>query len=262
MLDNKDKILEKISKLMALAQNEGASIGEVENSMVAIKKLMVKYNLNDDDLITNGGVDVSEYVIEFKSTENKNWRRSLMEVIARNNMCDVIGTVKYSYKNVKRVSVSVKLSILGNRTNRKMVIDLYEICIDKFISLSKVRYEEYIKEKISFYTEKYPTMKINKTFLTKNKVTITRNKYITSYYLGCVSGMDSKLSSDNITNDMEVKEIGQYTLMIKKNAELLNDKISELFPNLRSAKVRSTSVHGGAYGQGVKDAKVSNKMLN
>lgn len=264
MLDNKDKILERINKLMKLAKNEGASIGEVENSMAAIKKLMIKYNLDDSDLLSNTeNIDFTEISYKLKSGENKNWKWNLLTVIANNNMCKAVGRfTKTVDKNYRVKTDGVLLTLIGNYTNRKMVLDLFNMCVEKFESLSKIRYEEYISENIKRYKPTFPGVKINKTFLNKNKLVSSRNRYINSYYLGCVNGINSKLMNENSTDDLTVDEVGKYTLMVKKNSELIEEKINDMFGNIRTTKSRKTRIDGGAYNTGKGDAKTSNKMLN
>lgn len=270
-MTKKDKILEKISKLMELSNDSGASIGEVENSMAAIKKLVIKYNLSDDDLILgqNSDFDKTDVYYKNKSGISNEWKTSLMTTIARNNMCELVYTNKIDLKINKsgRLNRFVKgrvLHVIGSDKNRKMVIDMYNLCVEKFELLSIVRYEEYIKYNISKYSDRssiFPDGKVNKTNLNNFKLVVSRNKYINSYNIGALRGIKNKLKNSD-TEDLSNGELGRYEIMVKKNNELLNEKRNELFPELRESSNRALSINSVAYNQGVKDASVSNKMLN
>ncbi len=89
---NDAKVLDKVRKLLSLANNAGATEGERDNAMRMAHALLAKHNLSEDDL------DVKENrVKEQLNTYGSPWARSIAASIARLYFC------KYFYSKGKSV---------------------------------------------------------------------------------------------------------------------------------------------------------------
>ena len=77
------KLIERIKKMFALANCEGAAEGEAENAMRMANKLMEKYNLSSIDLHNS-----EDITIKFEDGTRWNWKRQIFNAIAELYSCE------------------------------------------------------------------------------------------------------------------------------------------------------------------------------
>lgn len=73
-----DKIISRIKKMFALANNTGATDGEAENAMRMANKMLEKYNLSMVDLHTEEAVG-----IKFESGQTSPWIRTVYNAVSK-----------------------------------------------------------------------------------------------------------------------------------------------------------------------------------
>jgi hypothetical protein len=83
---DKQKILDKVSKLLALANNEGASPNEAETALRQARHLMNQYNLESIDVAANGVDETS--VPTHTARPPKDWLHRLAATCARAFDCE------------------------------------------------------------------------------------------------------------------------------------------------------------------------------
>lgn len=83
-----DKIASRVRKLLALAHDNSASQGEIENAMRMARELMTQYGIEDSDLQED---DTSNPIVDERGqakNTSQRWEQSLS--IAISNICDVV----------------------------------------------------------------------------------------------------------------------------------------------------------------------------
>ncbi len=86
MADNRDKIIEKIKKVLELSKNN-PSIEEARSAALKAQKLMAEYHIESVDLKDDQPDDITETAVEV-GTGNK-WKYSLSNIVAKNFRCKV-----------------------------------------------------------------------------------------------------------------------------------------------------------------------------
>lgn len=263
-MDSKlNNIIEKVEKLLNLANNPSASQGEIENATKMANKLMMKHQLSSNDLLL-GYSEVSKETLECfpKKSEYKEWLWDLMDAIAKGNMCTTFANKEYQWneKTWGNEGIGFKVTLLGSKTNRRICTQMYELCVKMFPNLAeqswKIRTKNTIKEVNQFFKNKgirTDDININSSFLQKNKLLPTKRIFINSYYKGAIKGIKEKFQS-NIA-ELPQDEYQKWGLMIVKNNTLLNDYIKETEGDIGKHKSRGLNIDGKAFRKGLNDAK-------
>ena len=76
------KLIERIKKMFALANDKGAAEGEAENAMRMANKLMEKHNLSHIDLHNS-----EDITIKFEDGTKFNWKRQIYNAVAKVYSC-------------------------------------------------------------------------------------------------------------------------------------------------------------------------------
>lgn len=120
----KEKILEKVRKLMVLAGDEGASLNEAEVAAKKAQELLFKYNLTMQEADTH--IPKDEQVVgdefydlgpDWKKNEGS-WIISLYQCIARYNLCTIV--VGWSYAR-DRYPKNWAVYVIGRKVNVELV---------------------------------------------------------------------------------------------------------------------------------------------
>lgn len=94
MSDNKEKVLEKISKLLKVAEKgSGATEAEVENALHRVEELLKANNLDSSDIKTDEATQQIEVFTEQEMNQNTtlhNWEKFLLHCIADTCLCKMI----------------------------------------------------------------------------------------------------------------------------------------------------------------------------
>jgi len=103
------KIIDRIKKMFALANCEGAAPGEAENAMRMANRLMEKHALSSLDLHTSDSI-----TIKFEDGSNFNWVRQLYNAIAPVYSCGFFIQGKEQSLLVGTESDTITASIVAN----------------------------------------------------------------------------------------------------------------------------------------------------
>lgn len=268
---DKNDIIEKVEKLMKMAsENSGATQGEIENALKLSNKLMSKYQLSSDDILLGySDVESSELFAPKKTGETGTWRWDLIDTIAKGNLCTTYSHSVFITKEPlnrwgtrKRVNTGNKITIVGSDMNRRLVIGMCNMCIERFPLLAVQRWNERVSdirdEYISYFGD---VRKISTTQLIKEGFLPPKNRYINSYYKGAIRGIYLKLQEN--LEELPQDEFHKWGLMVYKNDALLNDFIKEKVGNIGKSSSRAVKIDSESYKKGLEDAKhIEEKQLS
>ena len=166
METKKNKILEKLRKLMNLKESATAlgNEGEANAAAAGITRLLMEYNLTENDIPEQEKLEnpiVSEE-IPFKTEISGSWYGDLILVVCEYNMCRSLIISKYNN---------------GRRKNVEVVLYLISFLSHQFITIGKRDYAEYKHDCLWKYGT-YPKSLV---------------MYLKSFLYGCVVGLTNKL---------------------------------------------------------------------
>lgn len=176
MKTKKDKILEKLRKLMNLKESATALGNESEANAAAagITRLLMEYNLTENDIPEQEKLEnpiVSEE-IPFKISTNGRWYSDLISVVCEYNMCRSLIISKFNNGRMKRS----EFEIIGRKKNVEVVLYLISFLSHQFIAIGKRNYEEYKHDCIWKYGKSPKSLIM----------------YLKSFLYGCVIGLSEK----------------------------------------------------------------------
>ena len=138
---NKDKILEKLRKLMNLKESALAlgNEGEACAAAVGISRLLIAYNLSESDIPDQEKIDnpVIAEEIPFKPEfSSGKWYGYLVTVVCEYNMCRslIISTMKDNLRMSRD-----KFQIVGRKKNVEVVLYLVSFLANKFYRNSHLK---------------------------------------------------------------------------------------------------------------------------
>lgn len=189
------KILEKVRALLSKTIENGATESEVEAALKMAQKLIVKYNIDQSELLMSEN-DISITLIEnaFKHGEAKFWIWDLLEIIGKGYNCVVLRkgyTDHYFWK------------IISFDQDRKMVVGMYETCLPLIRNLVKKRFEE--KDALDLV---YHRKRTSKGIFTR------------SYIEGFLVGLNMKLQKDK-EEYLKLEDKTKYELIVIKKDDLI-----------------------------------------
>lgn len=236
------EILEKIQKLLALANDPAAAVEEAASAMGMANRLLLKYNLELSQVETNDhkNIIIREFydLNELQSKNEADWIAKLFSVICKFNMCSII-----QHSNTKP-NCQGKIALIGLKHN----IDMVYYMVDQVSS--KIR----VAEKQIWGLYDGPTK---------------RNAFKRGFFIGAIEGIAYKLRkveeerkndevyNNNVVNKVEAQEMG---LMIVKNDSLIKTFIQDNYQNLKAPKKSSYSgmdsrAEGRAFGKNIELSK-------
>ena len=111
---NLDEVMERIGKIQRLAER-GGTPHEAAAAASKVQELLAKHSLTLAQVAMAEGEPLSGYGHRELSIGSAGWRRSLMFVLARSNMCKAV------YIGRKKA-----MDVFGHRDNVQVVIELYD----------------------------------------------------------------------------------------------------------------------------------------
>ncbi|BAV39381.1 hypothetical protein BPT24_263 [Tenacibaculum phage pT24] len=269
MEKSKNSVLDKIEKLLSLANNEGASQGEIENAMKMAEKLMLKHDIEAVD-IEIGSLEVNETKVQFEEEKGfyPKWRYELLKELALANMCEHFYSDKRTavnvmtgmgWKYVVRKTGEYSVTIIGRKDRRKTVFKMYDLCSKMLPELAKQRWKEYRTQKVKSAKE----MGIDATvsFLVKHDLMFDRRVFFNSYLKGAFKGIVEKIESN--LDELSPAEKDKYQLVVAKNDLVVRNYLTEKYPSVKSVNRRKGNISAEAYRMGESDAKnIGEKQLN
>lgn len=204
-----DKVIARIRKLDALTQSSNA--GEAANAAAKVQEYLFKFNLSMDDV----GVEVDDsktYVNEPYNTFTAvawdslfEWRRMLIEGIARTNFCRTIIPVKH-----KRQQPNV--NIVGRRANIEVVEYLFEYLVREITRLAEDEWNT-----TGFYS-----------------VAIPKQQWRNSFYIGAASAVLKTLREQRAHSERQAGSSGT-ALATRSDTEVM-EALAAFYPNLSKGK--------------------------
>ena len=175
----KAKVIDKIRKLLALAQSDNP--GEAENALLMARRLMAQHKLTDRDVSDKRPNKLERVVYEgatFSGLRNT-WLIDLAQVIGENHCCGVC-------RNGARKSTVGNIMFVGLDEDPAIALELLDYAV------------QHIKAKAREYRASIPDY-----WGTPNKNKWTRN-FEANYAIGFAQGMDCKYREQNRGEDSDV----------------------------------------------------------
>lgn len=245
----REKALEKVRKILSLANDESASEGEIENALKFAQKIMADFNIEQDE------VDLSPDDIDIELVDNdqipngerKYWFWDLLDVIGSAMNCRIIRANKldefFDKEGYKRYRTKKYYKIIGTREDRILVKEMFEFTVPLIRNLYQIRYKEMIEKQLN--------QEGDYLFITPP----TKKFFIASYIEGFIQGLGQKLlqqKQEIIKSDYT----GKFELIVVKKDDLIQDYIDRTVKNLKKASSTSArSVDGQAFRMGIEDGK-------
>jgi len=248
------EIIKKITKLLALANDNAASSAEAELALKHANRLLTKHNLSMTD-VSVGAIqqDVTEIDgIEFGSIkEEGNWEALLMTVIANHNFCQ---SISHTTRGIK----GGKISVVGKPENVEIVIYQFEVARNIFRKASKAEYNAMRKQ----IKSQYPSFTTDLE-LSKAKLLPYRMPWIRAFLKGAVLGLNKQLSEQ--VEQMKQSD-NRFALVVTNTNTAITKYLENKYKNLSTGrtKVRVGS-NRDAYSKGFatgKNAKLSKAIKN
>lgn len=214
-----NKVLDKIRKLLALANDKGASPAEVENALAQAEKLQRKYNISLDEFELSPHDITYEYLYnDTKSYEPSSWLQYLAQIIAEGYNCVLI--------NHKTIDGKKFIRIVGTANDVQLCENVIFSTKEIIRSMAQVQWK-------------------------MNGKTKTFRK---SYILGFLNGLNERLQKERAEQQGGEK----YALIIHKKDALIKDFINANW-NVRQGRAKSMGINDvGAYHKGIEDGKRRN----
>lgn len=241
MESNKDKILERIGKLIDKAQSSESigSIHEAEIFMNKARQLLIQYNLSESDIKKKEDdyiIELLHYneIVNIKSNDGIIWVQSLINIICEYNLTKYIHLSKtYSYY------------IVGTKVNIDFTKNLINTMIPVFLNLCSKRWSEHQYQLAMGLAWE-----------------VKRNKFRRDYLDGVVIGVNLAYKKEKekqeeeekteIEKNKQIGEEGPITTLIRVNEIIIQEKVNEFFNDLKSVKNREKKL-SNAVDIGIED---------
>ena len=221
--ESKDAVLDKIEKLLAMADR--GTLHEAETAAAMASKLLLKFNLSMDDVDTR--IDDKERAVTdelfemgkiWKKAEG-NWIQNLYSAVARNNLCKII--LKPRYGGPRWTVMGKDIWVIGKRTNVDMVNFMCQQLIPRIRNLEGRSWKEY-------------------------QGWDKRGKFRRGFLIGATVGISQQLAEQ--LRSLK-KEEPKLDALIIYNDRAVETYVSQKWPNLSKGRGSSTSSNDG-YSQG------------
>jgi hypothetical protein len=113
-----DRIINKIIKLLALAEGKGATPGEASAAAAQAQRLMHKYNVSTLQLVQDEQEDITEMRFQEPSWRLRSWRSTLAWGVAASNYCQAIVVGGSNQRGRERMAYII---FVGTPTNIAIV---------------------------------------------------------------------------------------------------------------------------------------------
>ncbi len=258
MNNDKQKMLDKVAKLLNLANDPSASQGEIDNATKMANLLMIKHQIESDDILLGySEVSESEVFVEGGNDGLKvDWRKQLMNNLAWGNMCDLIYVkeTEHKYSNSGYYSgqrtIGFKLTIIGSDVNRQIVLNMYKLCEERLPKLALQRYKERVSE-LKEQALKGGLRLVTKDF-ERGGYIATKKRFINSYIYGAMVQIKNNMR-DNI-QELAQDDAHKWGLIKVKADDLIKNYIGENHGNVSKRTLRKVKLDGYAVTIGKEDA--------
>ncbi len=213
----KDKILDMIQKLLSL-QKGTKYPHEAEAAAAKVQELLLKYNLEMDDV--NTFTPEEESIVKediFETGEKKSestWILNLYQVVARYNFCRVLSFSRMRARDNPHGTVA---TIIGREGNREAVQYMVEWLIPNIRNLATEAFNEYEG------SEK-------------------KGKFRRGFLMGCTEGIGTKLHNEWLRAQ---QADSKTTAVVARNDKEMGAFMKKVYPVLTSTRKKSLSSWDG-----------------
>lgn len=255
----KEKALDKIRKLLTLAEDPAASEGEIENALKAAQTLMAKYELEADeiDLSPEDLIEDKEFDFVSKQGELKNWTWDLFHIICKSQNCELLVSkrIVLDEKN-KIIWIKNKIKyqdyfrIFGTKTEVSLSKEIYLKTVIIIRNIANKRYRKYANDKVT--EQLFYGLPLNLP---------NKSKYINDYIPGFLQGLDLKLRNNKKQILIEDTS-GKYGLILVKKTDLIKSFLNEKVKKIDKVKTgKEREIDFIVFNQGVKDGQAEHSSL-
>lgn len=140
-----DKVIGKISKLLALAdQDRNNSVEEATSAALHAQRLMAQYNLSENDLEAKADETQSPITAIFTNTGfGQNWTKELARIVAQNLYC-------FDYYHAHQLDNKRIVCFFGRKVNCIAARRLYEYLYETGNRLGRAAESEYRQKGLSY----------------------------------------------------------------------------------------------------------------
>lgn len=233
--ENKEKILNKIQKLLALANSP--NIHESSLAATKAKELMDKYQIEeielDGELIEEVSAEESDIETTGRLTD---WKCNLLYVLTKYNHCRfLIRKTKVGVGNV-RTKYQKTFILVGTKTDKQLVSYLYKFCVRQIDYLQKIHASK------------------------QGRV------FANNFRLGCVDAIEEAFKKEKEEFESWANQIGKGSALVLLNKK---DQIAQKILEQKTVGTRTGSAHHGnqdardlgqKVGQSINVTKSQNKI--
>lgn len=262
-----NKVLDKIRKLLAKAQDPASSEAEMEIFMKKAQELMMKNDLSEGDIeIHPDDINKTEVFSDlwraFKY-KHKNFEWELIDTIAGFFNCKIFQKEVYDFdaKQWRKTKQTI-LTVVGSNENRIVVQEMYGTLVHKFLTLSDVRFKEYqLEYKKRVHNELksmgLSTKGITCKYLEMQGQTTGKGSWVSSYLIGCIEGLKRALKEQQKQSLQLPEDHKSWGLIVAKHDALINARVPELIGKVNKVNgiAANIKMDGTAYTEGIKDGK-------
>ncbi len=206
MIDN--TITEKIAKLLAMAEHPNSNQNEAAIALEKAQELLLKHNLTRGDIINNEpGTPTGIGQLSITESDGYAWKRSLASVLAKSNLCRVIGAPS-----------SKSWHIFGSYDNVKSVIEMYNWITLQLVFMANRDFRAYKNDE---GTERGQTWKLG-------------------YYQGAIQSIENRLAPP-----MQAFSYGSGHDLVIHNAASLTTAVRKVFPSLKTSYSHAANSRDG-----------------
>jgi len=208
-----DNILTTIQNLFAMAEHETSNENEAAVALQKAQDLLLKHNLSRANIDTAPGIrPVNDAVgkVEVNAVTGWTWRKTLLHVIARNNLCKVIGD-----------NGAKTAHLFGRQDNVRSVLEMYYWVGDQLQKMAPAAFRMY---KADGGRE-------------------TARTFNAGFFQGACRTID-----DRLEKPLEDFKAGSGRSVVLASDTSLKDAVGRVFPHTRTS--RSTTRMGDGYVRG------------
>jgi len=253
-----EKLLDKIKKLITLANDAGATEAEADTAMSMANRLLLMHNLTMADVKLKPDAKFERKdgaIIIGEGHHEGSWEDALMAVLCQFNMCS---SIIHRTKGLRRAGIT----IIGAKANVEIVLYLFDSARNMYRGLASKRYSEYSKAIVNLFKphgyDRKSLYKLTHNDLysngNKDRVLERRGVWRPQYLKGCVCGLQNKLQAQK-DEMMQQEYAGGMELMLVDNMKELEEFVKMEFDNLKQGKSRQMPTRKQAFSKGVRDAR-------
>ena len=208
-----DDVMARIAKIQRLAER-GGTPHEAAAAAAKVQELLAQHSLTLAQVAIAGGEPLSGYGHRQHSTGHSMWRRSLMSVLARSNMCLALYLIG-----------GETIDVFGHRDNVRVVIDLYIWLAAEIDRMAEVAWSREGSGAVRAWKNRYRE--------------------------GAVQTIAERLTEEPKARQATVAPTNTALVVIQDKVNAVVDKV---YPGIKRHNIHHSVPSGGGYDAGARDA--------